>query len=334
MLLLCIVPLLHIALQPASSNAWLQAPQPIVSIYSPKQAACLHELRGHRAEVLAVEYIAPAGCLVTSGADLALCWWDVAGAAPSWRLRQRAPVPTSQQALRWSGTAALLFSGGDDGCVLGWDISSLECVVSLHAHRLAVTHMLLLSEAADFHQKAELLATASLDGSVRLWNVAQQRGGKCVPRGTHVLRGHERGVSCLAFSAEHKLLVSAGLDHALLAWNPTSETLICALRGHLAPVLHVEKTGRTEQLCSVDAAGALFLWDMRSLVATQQLQLSLPAHVRVSALAALPPHRQLLVAARRLWCFQARTRRSIPQRPSADTYAAACQLAASVCVVV
>ena len=47
------------------------------------------------------------------------------------------------------------------------------------------------------------------------------------------------------------------------------------------------------------------VWDMRALVATQQLQLSLPPHVSVTALAALPPYRQLLVAARRLSCFQA-----------------------------
>lgn len=191
-----------------------EAPQSVVSIYSPRQAACLHELRGHRAEVLAVEYVAVAGCLVTSGADLALCWWDTSGKEEhrSWKLRQRAPLPTCQQALRWSGQASLLFSGGDDGYILGWDMSTLECVVTLHAHKQAVTSMILLSEATDLHKKAELLATASLDGSVRLWNVAQRKDGKCAPREMHVLLGHERGVTCLAFVPAHKLLFSAGLD--------------------------------------------------------------------------------------------------------------------------
>ena len=42
-----------------------------------------------------------AGCVVTSGADLALCWWDVSGKTPSWRLRQRASMQTSQMALYW-----------------------------------------------------------------------------------------------------------------------------------------------------------------------------------------------------------------------------------------
>ena len=147
-----------------------EAPQSVVSVYSPRQAACLRELRGHRAEVLALEYVAPAGCLVTSGADLALCWWDTSGKEEhrSWRLRQRAPLPTSQQALRWSGQASLLFSGGDDGLVLGWDMTSLECVVSLHAHKQAVTSLILLSEATDFQKKVRVRVRVRIRVRVRV----------------------------------------------------------------------------------------------------------------------------------------------------------------------
>lgn len=54
-----------------------ERPSPVVSVYSPKSAACKHELRGHSAEVLAIESIDGAACIVTSGADLALCFWDV-----------------------------------------------------------------------------------------------------------------------------------------------------------------------------------------------------------------------------------------------------------------
>ena len=63
--------------------------------------------------------------------------------------------------------------------------------------------MLLLKQG---EEKKELLSTASLDGSIRLWDVTQSP-----PRERNVLRGHERGVTCLAFSSEHKLLFSAGL---------------------------------------------------------------------------------------------------------------------------
>ena len=291
-------------LEPLDLVLLCERPRPVVSIYSPRRAACIHELKGHRAEVLAVEHIAAAGVVVTSGADLALCWWDCSGATPSWRLRQRTNAPTSQQALRWCGGACgredgdgLLFSGGDDGVVHGWDVRRLELVVSMHGHRDGVTHMLLLQQG---DEQKELLASASLDGSIRLWDVTLTP-----PRERNVLKGHERGVACLAFAADYRILFSAGLDHQLLAWNPLSETIICSLRGHSAPIVQVAAMGRTAQLLSVDAAGDVCVWDMRSMSLSQELQMSdLPPKVAVSSLCVLPQHRQVLIAARRLWCFE------------------------------
>ena len=73
-----------------------ERPAPTVSVYSPKASACVHELKGHSAEVLAVEHVPEAGVVVTSGADLTLCFWDAAGGKhATWKLRQRASVQHS-----------------------------------------------------------------------------------------------------------------------------------------------------------------------------------------------------------------------------------------------
>ena len=134
-----------------------ERPSPIVSLYSPKHAACLHELKGHKGEVLAVEHVSEVGCLVTSGADLALCFWDAAGSAPSYRLRQRASLQHSQLALRWCAGRKWLFSGGADGCVTAWDVLTLEIVARLHGHDEAVTSLVMM------HGQKQFLASASLD---------------------------------------------------------------------------------------------------------------------------------------------------------------------------
>ena len=45
------------------------------------QAATMAAIKGNqlaKGEVLAVEHIPEIGCLVTSGADLSLCFWDAA----------------------------------------------------------------------------------------------------------------------------------------------------------------------------------------------------------------------------------------------------------------
>ena len=65
--------------------ALCERPAPIVAIYSTKSATCVHELHGHTAEVLAVAHLPALGCVVTSGADLALCWWEVRAQRPPGR---------------------------------------------------------------------------------------------------------------------------------------------------------------------------------------------------------------------------------------------------------
>ena len=64
----------------------------------------------------------------------------------------------------------------------------------------------------------------------------QLMAGSTGPSGwfSTLLRCHERGVTCLAFSTMHRHLFSGGLDHEVLVWNPLSERVICNLRMHVA----------------------------------------------------------------------------------------------------
>jgi WD40 repeat protein len=65
-----------------------------------------------------------------------------------------------------------------------------------------------------FCPDGKTLASAGLDGTVRLWRVAT---GKEIRR----FRGHQSGVHSVAFSADGSVLVSGSADSTLLSWDVT-----------------------------------------------------------------------------------------------------------------
>lgn len=69
-----------------------------------------------------------------------------------------------------------------------------------------------------FSPDSEILAMASLDGSIRLWKVDALATGK-QGRALRVLRGHESGLTGIDFSADGTLLASASHDATARLWG-------------------------------------------------------------------------------------------------------------------
>ena len=114
--------------------------------------------------------------------------------------------------LVFSHDGRFLISGGRGGLDV-WDAATGMLVEHLPGHHDEVTCVTVSPDG-------RLLASASVDQTVRLWDTASWKE-------LRTLRGHEMGVFSVAFSSDGQQLVSAGQDERLRVWDlrqfPTRE---------------------------------------------------------------------------------------------------------------
>jgi WD40 repeat protein/KaiC/GvpD/RAD55 family RecA-like ATPase len=104
-----------------------------------------------------------------------------------------------------------------------------------------------------------LLASASNDGTIRLWNTET---GETV----RVLAGHNgpvRALACCDSGSGHPLLASAGRDHSIRLWHPLTGTTVRVLAGHTALLnaLCTVQMGEHTLLASASNDGTIRLWN-------------------------------------------------------------------------
>ncbi|XP_041067290.1 PWP2 small subunit processome component isoform X1 [Carcharodon carcharias] len=193
--------------------------------------------------------------------------------------------------LSYSPDAQYVVTGGDDGKVKVWNMSSGFCIVTFTEHTGGVT-------AVTFNSTGFVVLSASLDGTVRAFDLHRYRNfrtftslrpvqftclaldtsGEIVCAGSHdsfevfvwsmqtgrlldVLAGHEGPISSLSFSPSHTLLASASWDKTVKLWDmfdswKTKETLVLN-----SDVLDVAFRPDGKELAVVTLDGQITFWD-------------------------------------------------------------------------
>src|SRR5207344_3271476 len=84
--------------------------------------------------------------------------------------------------------------------------------------------------SAAFSPDGQVLATASLDQTIKLWEFATWRE-LATWRGLGTLKGHDSGVWIATFSADGRRLASGGQDQTARLWNTARRPVKRALSG-------------------------------------------------------------------------------------------------------
>jgi WD40 repeat protein len=98
-----------------------------------------------------------------------------------------------------------------------------------------------------FRPDGKRLASACLDGTIKLWDVATGQE-------VRTLTGHTFGVKGVAFSPDGKWLASAGQDRTVRLWDATTGEPRHTLKGHTAEVLSVAFSPDSKYLASSGGA--------------------------------------------------------------------------------
>ena len=190
-----------------------------VKIWQADNGKLVKTLTGHKTEVVAVAYSA-AGQLFSASIDGTVFQWEVDAAKPR---KTFGPFEGSVSTLAVSrngkilavadhfhvrffkyGRGKHLVGGVQPGRVTLWDVADGRKLRTLTGHRGAVVS---LAFGAD-----GLLATASWDGTVKLWNSATGAVVASIPKQTHKLH-------TVAFSHDGKTLALGGDDRTVQLWE-------------------------------------------------------------------------------------------------------------------
>jgi WD40 repeat protein/tRNA A-37 threonylcarbamoyl transferase component Bud32 len=225
----------------------------VVSVWNVDQGDVALILKGHKDYVNRVVFRGDGLQIASVSLDRTVRLWD----ATSGRETRTLTEPNPADPLPWELANCLTFS--PDGKLLAvafgktiavWDLSTGQIAQRLE-HKDSV-------RGVQFSPDNLVLASASADKTVQVWNVAT--GKQWVP-----LKGHAGAVNAVAFSPDGRRFASASFDHSVKLWDYHSGPAILTLRGHTAPVQSVAFSADGNWIYSAGRDGLVRKWDATPL---------------------------------------------------------------------
>ncbi|KAL1449773.1 hypothetical protein WDU94_002248 [Cyamophila willieti] len=162
-------------------------------------------------------------------------------------------------AIKWDPQGLLLASCSDDMTLKIWSLDKDNCVHDLQAHNKEI-YTIKWSPTGPETSNPNMnlvLASASFDSTVRLWDVDR---GECL----NTLTRHTEPVYSVAFSPDGKFLASGSFDKCVHIWSARTGQLVHSYKG-TGGIFEVCWNSRGDKVGASASDGSVFVLDLRKL---------------------------------------------------------------------